>query len=156
MECLLEREQDLAALDGAVAAARGGRGSLVLLGGEALMGKTMLMRALRVRLGERSAMVVGACEPLSVPVPLQPLRELAAGAGAGDLAELEGGDRLALARSLIGALRSAGVVVALIEDAHWGDPGTLDVVRLLARRIEDESVERRGVEHRLADRRMTA
>ena len=154
MECLLEREQDLAALDGAVAAARGGRGSLVLLGGEALMGKTMLMRALRVRLGERSAMVVGACEPLSVPVPLQPLRELAAGAG--DLAELEGGDRLALARSLIGALRSAGVVVALIEDAHWGDPGTLDVVRLLARRIEDESVERRGVEHRLADRRMTA
>ena len=70
-------------------------------------------------------MVVGACEPLSVLVPLQPLRELAAGAG--DLAELEGGDRLALARSLLSVLRSGGVIVALIEDAHWADPGTLDV-----------------------------
>jgi DNA-binding CsgD family transcriptional regulator/tetratricopeptide (TPR) repeat protein len=140
VECLLEREEDLAALEGAVAAARDGRGSLVLVGGEAGIGKTTLMRALRARLGERLAMVVGACEPLSVPVPLQPLRELAAGAGAGDLAELEGGDRLALARSLLSALQSGGVVVAVIEDAHWADPGTLDVVRLLARRIEDEAV----------------
>lgn len=140
MERLLERDDDLAALERAVAAARDGSGSLVFVGGEAGIGKTTLLRALRARLDDRAAFLVGACEPLSVPGPLQPVRELAAAAGAAQLPELEGSDRFALAHALLGALRSRAPAVAVIEDAHWADPGTLDVVRLLARRIEDEPV----------------
>jgi predicted ATPase len=80
---------------------------------------------------------VGRCEPLSVPEPLGPLRELAAAAGAPDMPELAAGDRRALARALQVALTSAGPAVAAVEDAHWADPATLDVVRILARRAED-------------------
>jgi predicted ATPase len=80
---------------------------------------------------------VGRCEPLSVPEPLGPLRELAAAAGAGDLAELAAGDRRTLARALQAALTSKGPAVAGIEDVHWADRATLDVVRVLARRVED-------------------
>jgi predicted ATPase len=35
------------------------------------------------------------------------------------------------------ALARGGPAVAAVEDAHWADPATLDVVRLLARRAQD-------------------
>jgi DNA-binding CsgD family transcriptional regulator len=125
MEPLLEREDELAALD--EAARRGG--FFVLVGGEAGIGKTTLVRALRERLRGEREVVVGACEPLSVPVPLGPLRELA---------ELpDGGDPLALARHLLDHLDAK---VAVVEDAHWADPTTLDVLRVLARRLEGTNV----------------
>ena len=97
------------------------------------MGKTTLVRALRARFGERAAFLVGACEPLSVPVPLAPLRELAA-AGAAAAGRRGASPWPA---SLLGALRARAPAVAVIEDAHWADPATLDVLRLLARRVED-------------------
>jgi predicted ATPase len=97
VERLLERDGDLAALLGAVDAAHGGRGALGLVGGEAGIGKTSLLRALSTELGGDAVFLVGACEPLSVPAPLQPIRELAAAAGAPALAALAGDDRLALA-----------------------------------------------------------
>ncbi len=80
---------------------------------------------------------LGRCEPLSVPEPLGPLHELAAAAGAPDLPELAGGDRRSLARALQTALTSQGPAIAAVEDAHWADPATLDVVRILARRAEE-------------------
>ncbi|HET8607891.1 MAG TPA: AAA family ATPase [Gaiellaceae bacterium] len=135
MERVLEREAELAALEDAVRALGGSRGCLVLLGGEAGIGKTTLVRALRERVGGGTGFYVGACEALSVPVPLAPLRELAEEAGDPDLASPEG-DRLLLARRLLAALVERGPAVAVVEDAHWADPTTLDVLRLLARRVE--------------------
>lgn len=61
----------------------------------------------------------GACEPLSVPVPLQPLRELLDAAGAIDLAALGSDDRLILARTVRSALVERAPAVAVVEDAHW-------------------------------------
>ncbi|MDX6514245.1 MAG: hypothetical protein QOE36_3749, partial [Gaiellaceae bacterium] len=132
VERLLERDEDLAELLGAVDAARAGKGALVLVGGEAGIGKTSLLRALRAELGGGTAFLVGACEPLSVPAPLQPIRELARAAGAPDLAALDGDDRLVLARELLDVLGVHAPTVAVVEDAHWADPATLDVLRLLA------------------------
>jgi predicted ATPase len=40
---------------------------------------------------------------------------------------------IARARALLDAVRAKGRAVVVVEDAHWADPGTLDVVRLLAR-----------------------
>ena len=71
-----------------------------------------------------------------MPEPLGPVRELAVAVGAGDMAELSTGERRALARGLQAALTSDGPAVAAIEDLHWADPATLDVVRILARRAE--------------------
>jgi len=74
---------------------------------------------------------------LSVPEPLGPLHELAAAAGAALELEPIGADRRSLARALQAALTSRGPAIAVLEDAHWADPATLDVVRVLARRVED-------------------
>ncbi len=136
VERLLEREDELEALCGAVDAAVGGQGLLRFVSGEAGIGKTSLVRALRSRLEGRAAFVTGACEPLSVPIPLAPIRELLSALGAATDQELASDDRLALARSMMDALGARTPAVAVIEDAHWADPATLDVVRLVARRVE--------------------
>lgn len=131
---LLEREDELGVLAAAVEDARAGRGSLALVSGEAGIGKSSLVRALREGAGERATFLTGACEPLSVPVPLAPLRELVEGAGGGDLLEPASDDRLVLVRRVASALAANAPVVAVIEDVHWADPLTLDLVRLLVRR----------------------
>ena len=139
VEPLLERESDLVALVEAVEAARAGVGSFVFIAGEAGIGKSSLVRALRARLGGGAAFRVGACEALSVPVPLGPVLELFAATSAVGAAP-DGADRFALAWSLLDALGGTAPSVAVIEDAHWADPATLDVLRLLARRVEQVGV----------------
>lgn len=140
LERLLERDCELAVLEETVRALGEGRGCVVLLGGEAGIGKTTLVRALRERVDDRVTFLVGACEPLSVPVPLGPLRELVEAAGDVDLADLESSDRLLLVRRVQAALTVRAPVVAVVEDAHWADVMTLDVLRLLARRVEGAAV----------------
>lgn len=135
MERLLEREDELGLLAGAVADAVSGLGSLVLISGEAGIGKSSLIRELRSRTDPQITFLAGSCEPLSVPVPLAPLRELSQAAGAGDLIDLATDDRLVLSRRLIAALERRAPVVAVVEDVHWADPLTLDLLRLLARAI---------------------
>jgi DNA-binding CsgD family transcriptional regulator len=137
---LLERESQLVELAEAVEAAVAGRGSLVLLGGEAGIGKTSLVRALAARIGRDVAFLSGACEPLSVPVPLGPFRELFEAARGGDLLALGGEDRLTVARVVLDALGERAPAVAVIEDVHWADPLTLDLLRILARRLEQRGV----------------
>jgi DNA-binding CsgD family transcriptional regulator len=109
---------------------------VVLVGGEAGIGKTSLLRALRERTGAAATFLIGACEPLSVPVPLGPWREIVEAASGDDLTDVGSSDRLVLARQVAGALERRAPAVAAIEDVHWADPLTLDLLRLLARRVE--------------------
>ncbi|MDQ6818713.1 MAG: AAA family ATPase [Actinomycetota bacterium] len=137
---LLEREDELGMLAGVVEEAVAGSGCLVLVGGEAGIGKTSLVREVRDRTRKQVTFLIGACEPLSVPVPLGPLRELVEAAGADDLTELGSDDRLILARALVKALAQRSPAIAVIEDVHWADPLTLELIRILARRVEEMSV----------------
>ena len=130
MEPLLEREHELLMLTQLVDAACDGSGGVLLITGEAGIGKTSLVRAIRQSARGRATFLMGACEPLSVPVPLGPIRELAAAAGRRDLVDGGGDDRLTLARSLLDALVSRTPALVVLEDAHWADPATLDVIRL--------------------------
>jgi DNA-binding CsgD family transcriptional regulator/tetratricopeptide (TPR) repeat protein len=130
---ILEREDDLARLLSAVDAAAASRGSFVLVPGEAGIGKTTLVRMLREALHGRVSMAVGGCEPLSVPEPLGPFRDLSAVIPGLDSA-LARADAPGLARALCAAC--TGPTVVAIEDAHWADRLTLDVLRVLARRVE--------------------
>ncbi len=132
---LLEREAEVELLTSMAERVRGGCGAVALVRGEAGIGKTSLLRAVRDR--ARVPFYVGRCEPLSVPEPLGPLHELVSAAGAPGALESVGGDRRSLARSLQAAVTSGGPAIAAVEDAHWADPATLDVVRVLARRAED-------------------
>jgi hypothetical protein len=133
---LLERSIELAALEDALARARGtGTGSLVLLSGEAGIGKTSLLRVFR----ERSdvSTLWGGCDPLFTPRPLAPFLELAETAG-GPLAAraADGPTSAELLSVLMQELRRRAPAVLVVEDLHWSDEATLDVVRLLTRRIE--------------------
>jgi DNA-binding CsgD family transcriptional regulator/tetratricopeptide (TPR) repeat protein len=137
---LLEREDELEVLAALVERAIDGRGCVALVCGEAGIGKTSVVRALRARTGDHVRFLLGACEPLSVPIPLWPWCELLAAAGAGDLTQLGGQDRLVLARALLDALAQRAPAVAVIEDVHWADPSSLELLRILARRVEEKGV----------------
>ncbi len=133
---LLERSPFLDALAGYATEARDGSGRLVLVSGESGIGKTALVEAFQAQL-DGARWLWGACDGLLTPRPLGPLFDIAAQAG-GQLAELcdqgAGPDRLFGA--FLAELGSpAGLTVAVIEDVHWADEATIDLLRFAGRRL---------------------
>jgi len=135
---LLEREAQLSSLLQYAEEAALGRGRLVLLAGEAGVGKSSLLEELESRVdGARWAW--GACDGLFTPRPLAPLVDIGGQLG-GELGELlrsgAGPDRLFTA--LLAEVATADrPTVLVIEDVHWADEATLDLVRFLGRRLRD-------------------
>ncbi|HET9322794.1 MAG TPA: AAA family ATPase [Gaiellaceae bacterium] len=134
---LLERGRELSALNEALSAVRGGQGRLVLVGGEAGVGKTALLRSLCDEHRRSARVLWGACDALFTPRPLGPLLDVAAATG-GELAVLaEAGARPhQVAAALMRELANGRPAILVLEDANWADEATLDVLRLLARRVE--------------------
>jgi DNA-binding CsgD family transcriptional regulator len=137
---LLERDAQLAQLNAlARRVARGGPGEVVLLRGEAGVGKTAMLAKFVGQLGTGLRVLRGWCDPLDAPRPLGPLTDalggLDAAAGAGLAAAVDAGDTARVYRQLLAALGDRNRWVWVIEDAHWADGATLDLVRFLARRI---------------------
>jgi DNA-binding CsgD family transcriptional regulator len=137
--CLLEREAVQAELGALGAMARQGTGRLVLLRGEAGIGKTAAVTQFVNDLDAGIRVLWGWCDPLAAPRPLGPLLDALAGVGPAAAAALgtaiESGDVGALYRRLLTVLRDGSHWVWVIEDAHWADSATLDLLRFLARRI---------------------
>src|ERR1022692_1149870 len=134
---LLERISELAALDRSLAKARDGRGSLVLVSGEAGTGKTALVRAFCDAQRGGARVLWGACDPLFTPRPLGPLLDIAEVVG-GELAELvqRGATPHDVTMALRRELGRRPPTIVVIDDAQWADEATLDVLRLLADRLE--------------------
>lgn len=135
---LLERAGELATLGESLEAVRSSsRGHVVLVGGEAGVGKTALLRRFCEDHCESARILWGACDPLFTPRPLGPLFAVAESAG-GELEEVVGTGVMphevvaALGRELLARAPS----VFVLEDVHWADEATLDVLKLLARRVE--------------------
>jgi DNA-binding CsgD family transcriptional regulator/tetratricopeptide (TPR) repeat protein len=133
---LLERESEFAELRAAAREASAGHGRVVLLHGEAGIGKSMLIDALRDHPPDGCRVLVGACDAMSTPRTLGPLRDLIPfiGERAGDA--LRTGDREEVFAALQEELAASSGTVLVVEDAHWADEATLDVLRFLARRID--------------------
>jgi hypothetical protein len=118
--------------------ARGRAGRLVLISGEAGVGKSSLVEALQEQVPD-ATWVWGACDGLFTPRPLAPLHDIARELG-GRLLELV---RSSASRDEIfdEVLRSAASVetlaVLVVEDVQWADDATLDLLRFLGRRIRD-------------------
>ncbi|UOQ90627.1 AAA family ATPase [Agromyces endophyticus] len=134
---LLERDRELDELRVAASDAAMGRGRVVLLHGEAGIGKSSLVNALRAAPPDGVRVLVGACDAMSTPRPLGPLRDLARSVGPSLGAALRSGDREDVFATLRDELADASGTVLVIEDAHWADEATLDAVRFLARRIDE-------------------
>ena len=135
---LLERSAELEALASGLAAVSSpaGRGRLILLAGEAGIGKTALVREL-ARRAEGARVLWGACDALHTPRPLGPLLDIAADAG-GQLGAAvdDGASPSAVAAALADELRRRSPALLVLEDLHWADEATLDALRLLARKLE--------------------
>jgi DNA-binding CsgD family transcriptional regulator/tetratricopeptide (TPR) repeat protein len=134
---LLERSAELAALDELLAAVLDeGRGRFIFLGGEAGVGKTTLLRTFSDAHRGSARILWGASDGLLTPGPLGPLYEIAA-ATEGELDELikRGARPHEIAAALADEL-SLRPTVLVLEDMHWADEATLDVMRLLARRVD--------------------
>src|SRR3954454_18530822 len=73
---LLEREEPLTELLGALRRAEAGDGSTALVTGEAGIGKTTLVRAFVEQAGGRARLLTAACDDLVTPRILGPLRDV--------------------------------------------------------------------------------
>jgi DNA-binding CsgD family transcriptional regulator/tetratricopeptide (TPR) repeat protein len=164
---LVGRAEQLAVLEAALGPSRHGGPSVVLLGGEAGVGKSRLMREFAVRASAGGARILtGGCVELGADgLPFAPftavLRALVRDLGPDgvaallpsgitrDLARLlpefgsadgDADDIVARVRlfeqmlALLERLADDGPVVLLIEDAHWADRSTRDLLAFLVGR----------------------
>jgi DNA-binding CsgD family transcriptional regulator len=128
---LLERDGALTTLAEARDAAAGGTGRVVFVSGEPGIGKTSLVRRFTEELGD-GRMLVGTCDDLSIPRPLGPIRDLAALADA----FAAGAPPHEIQALLIAELElRPSPTVLVLEDVHWADDATLDLITVLGRRI---------------------
>jgi predicted ATPase len=135
---LLERDAQLAALESALVRAGAGAGSAVLLSGEAGIGKTSVVRAFARTARGRARVLAGACDDLLTPRTLGPLRDAARVAAGPLAAAVSGGDRDEVLAAAVEELSDArGPTVLVVEDVHWADEATLDVLRYVGRRVSD-------------------
>jgi DNA-binding CsgD family transcriptional regulator/tetratricopeptide (TPR) repeat protein len=125
---LLERDGALDMLDGAFEAVVAGRGGIALVSGEAGIGKSSLVRAFVAAERRAARVLAGACDDLAVPRPLGPFLDIAA-----DELRTSGADA---ARIVLDELGRDGATICIVEDAHWADEATIDVLTFVARRIE--------------------
>jgi DNA-binding CsgD family transcriptional regulator/tetratricopeptide (TPR) repeat protein len=135
---LVERDAELDRLEqGLEQVALSGDGLVAFIGGEAGVGKTTLVHQLCSGGGRRNHVLYGACEPLLAPRPFGPFIDLGEALG-GELSDLigEGAKPHAVARALLRDLNQTdGPSLVVLEDLHWSDEATLDVLRLTARRL---------------------
>jgi DNA-binding CsgD family transcriptional regulator len=135
---LLEREAELSRLGRCLEqVAFSGEGMVTFVGGEAGVGKTTLVRELGIARDPHHHLLYGASEPLLAPRPFGPFLDLGEALG-GELSELieEGAKPHAVAGALLRALSQEDATsLVVLEDLHWADEATLDVLRLTSRRL---------------------
>jgi DNA-binding CsgD family transcriptional regulator/tetratricopeptide (TPR) repeat protein len=110
---------------------------MVVLGGEAGAGKTMLVRRFARDVPAGIRILAGACDALFTPRPLAPFLDIASAIG-GELKRLTDASCRPheVAAVLMDELRGEKASVVVLEDLHWADAATLDVLRLLGRRVD--------------------
>ena len=131
---LLERDRELDALTDLLHGVGSSGGKVVLLRGEAGIGKSALVEAFAEQHGDEAHVLVGFCDDLLTPQPLGSFWDIARDEPS--LSDpLEEGDRRAVTEALFDLLsRKLRPTVLVLEDTQWADEATLDTIRYLGRR----------------------
>jgi DNA-binding CsgD family transcriptional regulator len=132
---LTEREHELAELTARADEARAGRGGVVIVCGESGAGKTSFVETFLERLPENGRVLWGACDPLATPRPLGPIHDLVDQFSPATQDVLRGS---AHPHEIFAAVFSELTMqpsVLVIDDLHWADQATVDLLRFVLRRI---------------------
>jgi DNA-binding winged helix-turn-helix (wHTH) protein/tetratricopeptide (TPR) repeat protein len=134
---LLERDGPLTELRAAADAASAGAGRVVCVEGDAGLGKSSLVHQFTEDVTGHAVVFTGAADDLTTPRPLGPIRDIVEQLPpdlrpAGGTEPTPDGVLSAFERV---AAREGCALVVVLEDLHWADDATLDVVRYAARRV---------------------
>jgi tetratricopeptide (TPR) repeat protein len=136
---LWERFEALNLLDGLLRESAN-RGCIVLISGEAGIGKSALVTEFARRCGPRARVLWGACDRLVTPRALGPLHDIGHQIGGRLSAQLEAAapqeEIFAAFLDALSGQRSRPPPLVVVEDAHWADEATLDWLAFLGRRID--------------------
>ena len=119
-----------------------GRGQVALVSGEAGIGKTSFVEHFIETCCEGLRVFKGNCDPLFTPSPLGPLYDIARQSD-GKLSALLESDVscMAIFSALLDELRSGDrPTLLVVEDLHWADEATIDLIKFLSRRISETKV----------------
>ncbi|MEZ5118248.1 MAG: adenylate/guanylate cyclase domain-containing protein [Candidatus Nanopelagicales bacterium] len=137
---LAGRQRESAALDEALRGLAAGRGGVVVLAGEAGSGKTRLVEQLAADAAAAGIPVfTGAAASYAMTAPYQPVSTWFAAeeapAGLADPGPDPEGARATVRAAVAAALRDrahASGLVAVVEDVHWADDATRELLGVLA------------------------
>jgi DNA-binding CsgD family transcriptional regulator len=133
---LLEREALLTQLTERLAATRNGQGRLVLVSGEAGIGKTSLVDAFVAQIPRGTPVLRGGCDPVVPARPFAPIADMAGQLRDGLRDALERADRDRVFDRFLALLQQqARGSVVILEDLHWADSATLDLLKVVGRRL---------------------
>ena len=133
---LLERREFFEQLQDTLSEVLRGQGRLVLVSGEAGIGKTSLVEQFVEKQKNECRVLWGGCDALFTPRPLGPIYDIARQIR-GDLLTLleEEASRPAIFSAVLDELEGDPSTLLVIEDAHWADEATLDLLKFIGRRI---------------------
>jgi DNA-binding CsgD family transcriptional regulator/tetratricopeptide (TPR) repeat protein len=134
---LLERAADLEVLGNALMDAGRRSGSVVLVGGEAGIGKTRLVQSFSHDHRDDARILWGACDDLSTPRTLGPFHDIAIQVDGVLKNAVVEGTRGEVFDAVLDVITDGDRTTAVVvEDVHWADGATLDVLKFLGRRID--------------------
>lgn len=134
---LLERDSHIETLETMLKRVSAKTGSVALISGECGIGKTSLIRQFAAAHGKAACFLWGGCEALFTPHPLAPLQDIARQIG-GDFASAvaRASTRQEIFNITLDRLEAQPrATVVIVEDVHWADEATLDLIKFFGRRL---------------------
>lgn len=134
---LLERESYVEELGTLLKRVSAEGGRAVLVSGECGIGKTSLIQEFSIAQDKAARFLWGGCEALFTPHPLAPLQDIARQIGEDFLGAIcSASSRHDVFNATFDRLaRLPAPTVLIIEDVHWADEATLDLIKFLGRRL---------------------